>query len=407
MKHSIRSASLIILLVLSLSACHSSKNKSVSENDKFRFSDDSEIYVSEDGVDTFEVNIGLQAIKVTGKNTGEVTILKQVPTASGAKYSNDEGYSFWNKGNEFMWIKNDEVILSGHLLIDDFTGNYVTSEYAQRNEGYDWVAVTVSKAGTDQLFLKVRSRADRKKPSCTWDAIAFLEYENSYSTVLEGKKVLFTFSDDTLSIAPDNQQDENLLYFFCSGGATLAGKYVKINEELDQKQIDPTVFSKVLRLQGIGFNISSVRKEGQTLVTVAPFGLEIDNRIETYTIDGSIVDAEIEDLNADGSPELLIYTRSFGSGSYGNVLAFSVNNRKSVSRCNFPPITQNEVLREGYMGHDEFRIVERYLIQRFPIYNEGDSNAITTGGIRQVSYELVEGEAMRQFKVKEIQTFDK
>jgi len=119
MKHSIRLANLIILLVLSLSACHSSKNKSVSENDKFRFSDDSEIYISEDGIHRFEVNQGLESIKVFHKNTSKEFILKQVPTASGAKYSNDEGYSFWNKGNEFMWMKNEEVIASGKRLIDN------------------------------------------------------------------------------------------------------------------------------------------------------------------------------------------------------------------------------------------------------------------------------------------------
>jgi hypothetical protein len=36
-----------------------------------------------------------------------------------------------------------------------------------------------------------------------------------------------------------------MLYFFCNGGASLAGTYKKINEELDQKQIDLTKIMKV------------------------------------------------------------------------------------------------------------------------------------------------------------------
>lgn len=180
------------------------------------------------------------------------------------------------------------------------------------------------------------------------------------------------------------------------------------DDEADPDQIDPTVFRKVLDLQGIGFSVSSIRLDnGMTDVSITPFGLEIDNSVQNQTIEGSVVDAEVEDLNADGSPELIIYTLSDGSGSYGNVITYTVNNRKSMSMVYFPPISENETLSKGYLGHDEFRIVENMLVQRFPIYNEGDSNANPTGGIRQISYKLVEGEAMRRFEVKDITKIDR
>jgi hypothetical protein len=47
----------------------------------------------------------------------------------------------------------------------------------------------------------------------------------------------------------------------------------------------------------------------------------------------------------------------------------------------------------GYMGHDEFSVVERYLVRRFPIYRAGDVNAKPTGGLRQIQYRLRPGEA--------------
>jgi len=40
------------------------------------------------------------------------------------------------------------------------------------------------------------------------------------------------------------------------------------------------------------------------------------------------------------------------------------------------------------------------LAQRFPIYKEGDTNANPTGGIRQIEYQLVDGEASRKFVIK-------
>lgn len=177
----------------------------------------------------------------------------------------------------------------------------------------------------------------------------------------------------------------------------------KTKEHLKEKE---TVFSKTLTLQNIGFTVTSIKNEFSTEITIVPFGLEISNRTLKHEIDGTVTNTEIEDLNTDGFPELLIYTTSYGSGSYGNVIGYSVNNGKSVSQIYFPPINENSDLSKGYMGHDEFAIVETSLVQRFKTYNPGDSNANPTGKIRQIQYKLVDGEASRRFEVKSITEFD-
>ena len=110
-------------------------------------------------------------------------------------------------------------------------------------------------------------------------------------------------------------------------------------------------------------------------------------------------------MNADGSPEILVYVHSKGSGTYGDVIAYSVNNRKSMSRVYFQPVTENDRINKGYMGHDEFALVENYLVQRFPIYKEKDTNANPTGGTRQITYKLIDGEASRRFEVKSVIEF--
>jgi len=119
-------------------------------------------------------------------------------------------------------------------------------------------------------------------------------------------------------------------------------------------------------------------------------------------IDGSVTNAEIEDLNSDGFPEVLIYTTSAGSGSYGNVIGYSVNNGKSISQIYFPGIADNPKANKGYMGHDEFAIVETTLVQRFQLYNPGDPNSSPTGNIRQIQYKLRDGEASRKFVIDKI-----
>ena len=159
----------------------------------------------------------------------------------------------------------------------------------------------------------------------------------------------------------------------------------------------------MLNLQDVGFNVSSLEKDGKNTLTIFTFGLQEREYNETFNIDGEeVTNAEIEDLNSDGSPELFVFTQSVGSGSYGNVYAFSVNNKKSISQVYFQPTAENSEINKGYMGHDEFSLVENTLGQRFPIYKEGDTNAEPTGGTRQVSYRLVEGEAMRKLEVDEI-----
>lgn len=164
-------------------------------------------------------------------------------------------------------------------------------------------------------------------------------------------------------------------------------------------------FQKILILQDITFDITTIGDGSVSELTIQPTGLEIDNQQIELEIDGQVVNAEIEDLNSDGFPEILIYTVSAGSGSYGNVIGYSVNNGKSISQIYFPDISENKEAGEGYMGHDEFAVVETSLVQRFPIYKSGDSNSNPTGGTRQIQYKLQEGEASRLFVIDKISDY--
>ena len=59
------------------------------------------------------------------------------------------------------------------------SGNYVSEDYSKRSEGYDWVYVAITEADNNQLNISVRSRADKKRPTCLFDTKAFKKNENS------------------------------------------------------------------------------------------------------------------------------------------------------------------------------------------------------------------------------------
>jgi len=152
-------------------------------------------------------------------------------------------------------------------------------------------------------------------------------------------------------------------------------------------------FDQTLELQGITFRIRCANAGSVNRVRIEPKGLEADNTPIEKEIDGTVTLAEVADLNVDGSPEVYVYVTSAGSGSYGSLVAYAANRKKSLSEITLPALTDDPEASKGYMGHDEFRVVESSLVRRFPVYRDGDANASPTGGTRQIGYRLKAGEA--------------
>lgn len=278
----------------------------------------------------------------------------------------------------------------------DITGNYVSDSYHQRNEGYDWVSVSVTKNYDNEIFLSVRSRADKKKPTCTFDTKAYKTSDTTYLAVDDGKKIIITFQSNSVHIATENAEDESVLYFYCSGGATVAGTYQKIDQPLDESQTDKTTFSKILRLQNVGFNVSSKPVGNHQELEIYPFGLSLANQSLTEFFEGKIMDAEVEDLNSDGFPEVVVFIQS--PNKKGDVIGISVNNENTVSRIDFPPTDENPEINVGYNGEDEFSVVETNLVRRFSLFENGQK----TGKIRQIQYKLETDGKMQRFVIKNI-----
>lgn len=116
-----------------------------------------------------------------------------------------------------------------------FTGSFVSEGYEDKNSGADWVSVTITKIKGNLFHVEVRSRSDIKKPTCTLTSDAHLNKNGELIASQNGLDLGFRISGDLLSIYSPSDKELN---YFCSGGATLAGKYKRISGKPDQKQVD-------------------------------------------------------------------------------------------------------------------------------------------------------------------------
>lgn len=298
-------------------------------------------------------------------------------------------------GNKTNTPKNDAPKTKG---MDSFVGNYVTADYSKKNEGADWVAVTISKLSDSVAHVRVRSRIDIKKPTCTFDMDATLKDSVSLLISTEGAEIVLQFADSVLTISSANDEGKSLMQYSCSGGGSLAGTYIRWKEELDQSQIDKADFRANLSMGDIFFEL--VDQAGE--LSIQPNGLKESNDKFSFKTNGTIIKAQIEDLDKDGSPEVLVYVSSNDNLKRGNILGVSVNDGKSISQISYRMVAENEELNKGYNGSDEFEIVEGVLCQRFPLADEAGK---PTGKMRQIQYKLVKGEAMKKLEVGKVLEF--
>jgi len=163
------------------------------------------------------------------------------------------------------------------------------------------------------------------------------------------------------------------------------------------KEID-----KIYAHEKISFHVACTNDSSINTLKITTKGL-LYNEILVKEIDGIVSDIEVVDLNKDGSPEIYVFITSAGSGSYGSLVAYSVNNNKSLSGIYIKEISSYKELSSGYMGHDKFSIKENRLVRVFPIYKKGDFNFDPKGGIRKLHYKLVHGEASWVLKLTSVE----
>lgn len=102
---------------------------------------------------------------------------------------------------------------------------YVTDGFTQAH--MDWTAINIGQINDEEILISMRSKDDVKEPTCTYDGIAKKIKNNLYANISNEVEVKFEFSGDTLDIYTDDFDNRFNLMFFCNGGATIAGQYIK------------------------------------------------------------------------------------------------------------------------------------------------------------------------------------
>jgi hypothetical protein len=161
------------------------------------------------------------------------------------------------------------------------------------------------------------------------------------------------------------------------------------------RKIDST-----LKMGKSGYRVTCSNKNPeQNEVSIKPQGFEKDARDMNFYIKGRITKTEIDDLNNDGFPDLVIYILNNGKDGSKTVIAFVSDQNNSIVPVPLPDIMLDGKLNQGYKGHDEFMLLEGKLYRQFPIYQAADSTNVATGK-RVIQYDLTGAEGMRyQFKV--------
>jgi hypothetical protein len=182
---------------------------------------------------------------------------------------------------------------------------------------------------------------------------------------------------------------EYTIRLYLMGKAMSSGLQANYTLSLNVDAAATADFDQKLELHGITFHVQSASAEGKTQILLTPTGLsEVNTPIRT-PITGTITEAEVSDMNADGSPEVFVYIRNPGGEARGAFYAWSANRKKSLSDIHLQELPDNDPALAGHQGKDEYAVVEGSFIRRF---------AIVGGKTRQLQYKLKAGEAGWQLK---------
>ncbi len=159
-----------------------------------------------------------------------------------------------------------------------------------------------------------------------------------------------------------------------------------------------------LKIGNAGYHVTCRNKsatENQLIIT--PVGFQGAEKIN-YTLTGRLAHAEIDDLNSDGFPDLVLFIYTDTSTVFGTVFAFLSEANKSITPCILSDTRMDGKINTGYKGHDQFSVIASYLQQKFPIYKAGDKDN-PTGGTRVILYQLVRDKEGK-FKFDRVRFYD-
>jgi len=176
----------------------------------------------------------------------------------------------------------------------------------------------------------------------------------------------------------------------------------------DAQSVQPAFgkIDSVLKIGNTGYHVSCRNKNvDENQLSISPIGFQAGAERLSFMLKGRLAHAEIDDLNSDGFPDLVLTIYSDSNAVFATVFAFLSEANKSITPCVLPDTRMDGKVNSGYRGHDQFGVMASYLQQKFPIYKPGDTDK-PTGGTRVILYQLVKDNDGK-FKFDKVRFYDK
>jgi hypothetical protein len=187
----------------------------------------------------------------------------------------------------------------------------------------------------------------------------------------------------------------------------LAGLFFLSGITILHAQVSARRFDTSMKVGKAGYRVNTTNKSpDKNMLTISPIGFDKDVREFSFEIKGRIAKAEVDDINRDGYPDLVLYIYSNDSIPKGSVIGICSEKNESVAPVMFPDIYDDPKLRIGYKGKDEFYLMEGYLVRRFPVYPDSAQTAPRAGMLmRQIQYQVIPDER-RGYRFKPMRSYE-
>jgi hypothetical protein len=163
-------------------------------------------------------------------------------------------------------------------------------------------------------------------------------------------------------------------------------------------------YDSTMKIGKSGYRISCLnRSPEKNMLNIRPVGFKSESREASVEIKARVLGAEIDDLNNDGFPDIVIYIED--AAGKKSIFPICSEDNERIGPILFPDIYNDMELSKGYRGRDEYKLVEGVLFRKFPIFPADTTIKEPTNKIRQLMYRVVQGER-NSWKFKMFKQFE-
>jgi hypothetical protein len=157
-------------------------------------------------------------------------------------------------------------------------------------------------------------------------------------------------------------------------------------------------YDSTLKIGKAGFRVTCTNRNiERNVLSIKPIGFSNEAREVSLELKGRVMTAEIDDLNQDNFPDMIIFV--IEATGKKTLFCISSRNNESLQPIYFPDITNDMALSKGYRGLDEYELLQGVLFRQFPIFDADTTIKIPTKRARRIMYKVETGDrGMLNFK---------